>query len=194
MLAERAIFLSAAESGKEGSAVEEIRLYCRGQPRGTVTLDRGDSRREVEAAMADPGDGLYRAFLVGEKGELPLGVMEPDRGRLTARRRIYARDVAALGPLRRGEARMSFRFGESVWQEVRDPGQLVSVPELRQRLEKVPRAFRRREGERLLLAFPVEEGKPFPLETMFCLARVLPVEGRLCAVYAFDREGRPLPP
>ena len=135
--------------------MEEIRLYCRGQPRGTVTLDRGDSRREVEAAMADPGDGLYRAFLVGEKGELPLGVMEPDRGRLTARRRIYARDIAALGPLRRGEARMSFRFGESVWQEVRDPGQLVSVPELRQRLEKVPRAFRRREGERLLLAFPL---------------------------------------
>ena len=71
---------------------------------------------------------------------------------------------------------------------------MSSIPELRQRLEKVPRAFRRREGERLLLAFPLEEGRPFPLETLFCLARVLPVEGRLCAVYAFDREGRPLPP
>ena len=174
--------------------MEEIRLYCRGQPRGTVTLDRGDSRREVEAAMADPGDGLYRAFLVGEKGELPLGVMEPDRGRLTARRRIYARDIAALGPLRRGEARLSFRFGESAWRETDAPGEASALPELRARLEKIPRAWRRREGERLLLALPLEEGGPFPLEALFCLARVERVAGRLCAVYAFDRQGRPLPP
>ena len=172
--------------------MEEIRLFCGGQPRGTVTLEQGDSRREVRAAMADPRDGLYRAFLVGERGELPLGVMEPDHGALTVCRRIYARDIAALGTLRGGEARLSFRFGESAWQEVRDPGQLVSVPELRQRLEKIHRAFRRREGERLLLALPVEEGKPFPLETLFCLARVRPVEGQLCAVYAFDREGKPV--
>lgn len=96
--------------------------------------------------MADPRDGLYRAFLVGERGELPLGVMEPDHGTLTVCRRIYARDIAALGTLRRGEARLSFRFGESAWQEVRDPGQLVSVPELRQRLEKIHRAFRRPGG------------------------------------------------
>lgn len=174
--------------------MEEIRLFCGGQPRGKVTLDQGDSRREVRASMADPGDGLYRAFLVGERGEIPLGVMEPDHGKLSVCRRLYARDIAALGGLDRGEARLSFRFGESAWQEVDAPGQLVSVPELRQRLEKIPRAFRRREGERLLLAIPLEKGKPFPLETLFCLARVLRVENRLCAVYAFDKNGRPLPP
>ena len=100
--------------------MEEIRLFCGGQPRGTVTLEQGDSRREVRAAMADPRDGLYRAFLVGERGELPLGVMEPDHGALTVCRRIYARDIAALGTLHRGEARLSFRFGESAWQEVRE--------------------------------------------------------------------------
>ena len=83
--------------------MEEIRLFCGVQPRGTVTLEQGDSRREVRAAMADPRDGLYRAFLVGERWELPLGVMEPDHGTLTVCRRIYARDIAALGTLRRGE-------------------------------------------------------------------------------------------
>ena len=143
--------------------MEEIRLFCGGQPRGAVTLDRGDSRREVRAEMADPGDGLYRAFLVGERGELPLGVMEPQRGALAVCRRLYARDVAALGALQRC-------------------------------LEGTPRALRRREGERQLLAFPVEEGRPFPLEPLFCLARIRRVEGQLCAVYAFDREGRPLSP
>lgn len=174
--------------------MEEIRLFCGGQPRGTVTLDRGDSRREVRAEMADPGDGLYRAFLVGERGELPLGVMEPQQGALAVCRRLYARDVAALGALRRGEARLSFRFGEGAWQAVREPGRLLVDPALRRCLEGTPRALRRREGERQLLAFPVEEGRPFPLEPLFCLARIRRVEGQLCAVYAFDREGRPLSP
>ena len=77
---------------------------------------------------------------------------------------------------------------------VRDPGRLLADPALRRCLEGTPRALRRREGERQLLAFPVEEGRPFPLEPLFCLARIRRVEGQLCAVYAFDREGRPLVP
>lgn len=144
--------------------------------------------------MADPGDGLYRAFLVGERGELPLGVMEPSGGRLSVCRRLYARDIAALGRLEQGEARLSFRFQEALWQETGMPGRLMAAPELRKRLEKIPRAWHRREGERLLLALPLERGKPFPLETLFCLARVTTVEGRLCAVYAFDGKGRPVSP
>ena len=174
--------------------MEEIQLFCRGQPEGRVLLAEGDSRREVCSSMADPGDGLYRAFLVGERGELPLGVMEPVEGRLTVSRRLYSRDIAALGQLKRGEARLSFRFEESAWQSTNDPAEASAVPELHGRLKTIPRAWRRREGERLLLAIPLKEGEPFPLEPLFCLARVLRVEGRLCAVYAFDQEGRPLPP
>lgn len=174
--------------------MEEIRLYCGGRPVGRVALSPGEVRREVRASMPDPGDGLYRASLVGERGELSLGVMEPGGGTLTVSRRLYSRDVAALGRLERGEARLSFRFGESAWRETDAPGEASALPELRARLEKIPRAWRRREGERLLLALPLEEGGPFPLEALFCLARVERVAGRLCAVYAFDRQGRPLPP
>lgn len=144
--------------------------------------------------MADPEDGLYRAFLVGEKGELPLGVMEPKSGQLRVTRRLYSRDIAALGRLERGEARLSFRFKESGWQEAEDLGEVSAVPELRSRLRKIPRGWRRREGERLMLAVPLEKGQPFPLESLFCMARVVRVEGKLCAVYAFDQQGRPLLP
>ena len=174
--------------------MEEIRLFCGGQPKGRVLLSEGDSHREVRSSMEDPGDGLYRAFLVGERGELPLGVMEPVAGRLTVSRRLYSRDIAALGRLERGEARLSFRFEESAWQSTNNPEEASALPELHGRLRKFPRAWRRREGERLLLAIPLKEGEPFPLETLFCLARVLRVEGQLCAVYAFDRQGQPLTP
>ena len=40
----------------------------------------------------------------------------------------------------------------------------------------------------LLLALPLEEGKPFPLEALFCLGRIQRVEGSRCVVYAFREE------
>ena len=55
------------------------------------------------------------------------------------------------------------------------------------------RAWWRREDGLLLLALPVAEDAPFPLEAMFCMARVEQVEGLLCAVYSF-REERPVLP
>ena len=45
-----------------------------------------------------------------------------------------------------------------------------------------------REGERLELALPLEEGQPFPLEPLFCLGRLERVAGQLCVVYAFRGE------
>ena len=62
------------------------------------------------------------------------------------------------------------------------------------RLTACRRAWWRREGERLILALPLEKGKPFPLETLFCLALVREVEGMACAVFAFDGGEEPLPP
>ena len=44
------------------------------------------------------------------------------------------------------------------------------------------------EGRRLLLALPLEEGRPFPLEALFCLGRIQRVEGTRCVVYAFREE------
>ena len=54
-------------------------------------------------------------------------------------------------------------------------------------------AWWRKEGGLLYLALPLAEDRPFPLETLFCLARLETVAGCLCAVYAF-REGEPILP
>ena len=159
--------------------MERVPLYCQGERRGEVTLalwGPNGARTEIVASMDDPGDGLYRAFLLGERGELPLGVLAPEKGRLAVCRRLYNRDVSALGQLRRGEARRSFRFENagSCWRETRCP------------------LWRREEGL-LLLALPLERGKPFPLEALFCLGRIESVEGRRCVVYAFREEEPVLP-
>ena len=174
--------------------MEEVKLYSAGACLGKVSLCPQGGRTEVRAVMEDPGDGLYRASLVGERGELPLGVLEPEgAGRLGLLRRPYSRDVAAVGAPVRGEARRSFPFREDAWQDAERPGRLFQSPFLRARLERVPRAWRREREGLLLLAIPLEEDGPFPLEALFCLARVERVAGRLCAVFTFRGE-EPEPP
>ena len=173
--------------------MERLPLYCQDQRRGEVTLSLwgpNGARTEIRTSMDDPGDGLYRAFLLGERGELPLGVLAPEDGRLTVCRRLYNRDVAALGKLLRGEARRSFRFEETglCWRETCCPAQLFHSRFLIDRLRPAGRGWWRREGSVLLLALPLEEGKPFPLEALFCLGRMECVEGQRCVVYAFREE------
>lgn len=175
--------------------MERVKLYCRNICGGEIALRPEGGRTEVRAAMEDPGDGLYRAVLIGEQGELLLGVMEPSGRQLTVCRRLYSRDVAGLGRLLRGEARCSFRFQESLeWRETGAPDQLFQSGFLQSRLRPVKRAWWRREEGRLVLALPLEQGKPFPLEALFCLACVRRVEGRRCAVYTFDGKERPILP
>ena len=173
--------------------MERLPLYCQDQRRGEVTLSLwgpNGARTEIRTSMDDPGDGLYRAFLLGERGELALGVLAPEDGRLTVCRRLYNRDGAALGKLLRGEARRSFRFEETglCWRETCCPAQLFHSRFLIDRLRSAGRGWWRREGSVLLLALPLEEGKPFPLEALFCLGRIQRVEGSRCVVYAFREE------
>lgn len=173
--------------------MERLPLYCQGERRGEVTLalwGPNGARTEICASMEDPGDGLYRAFLLGEAGELPLGVLAPEAGRLTACRRVYHRDLKPLGELLRGEARRSFRFEEAglCWKETSCPAQLFRSRFLTDRLRPFGQAWQRREGSILLLALPLEEGRPFPLEALFCLGRIQRVEGKRCVVYAFREE------
>ena len=57
--------------------MERVKLRRRGSCLGEITLRDQGGRTEVRASMEDPGDGLYRAFLRGEQGELMLGVLAP---------------------------------------------------------------------------------------------------------------------
>lgn len=176
--------------------MERLPLNCPGGAPGELSVCRQGVRTELLAALPDPGDGLYRAFLLGERGELPLGVLAPENGRLELRRRLYTRDVDALGTLLRGEARRSFRFQDapapqpepSGWHETRCPAQLFQSRFLQNRLRSIGRAWWRRDGAQLLLALPLDPDRPFPLEALFCLGRVQDVENTRCVVYTFREE------
>lgn len=177
--------------------MEKVGLYCAGRRVGDVSLSPEGTRTEVRLSMGDPGDGLYRASLCGDRGECPLGVLAPENGRLELTRRLYGRELAALGKIRRGEVKQSFHFQKTEeplhWQETARPAQLFQDTFYRSRLRACGKGWWRRVGERLYVALPLTPGQPFPLEAIFCLASVTTIEGQPCAVYVFQN-GEPLPP
>lgn len=173
--------------------MEKLKLYCRGKCCGEVTLREDGVRVEICAAMEDPGDGLYRAVLAGERGELSLGVMEPKEGKLVVRRRPERCETAKLGALKCVQAQCAYQFRRKpVWTLTERPAELFRDEFLRSRLEPVRGAWWRRTEGRLVLALPLRIGEAFPLEAFFCFARVERVEQEVCVVYAFDERELPL--
>ena len=173
--------------------MERFPLYCGGRKTGELTLERMGNRVEIRAAMSTPGDGLYRAALVGERGEFPLGVMEPDGGCLRLCRRPYQRDISCLGMVLRGEARRSFAFkGANIWRRTDRPAELFKSAWPGENADNHGPMLWRREGECLSLALPYDRAQPFPLEKLFCLARLERMEGKCWVIYTFDREEQPV--
>ncbi len=150
---------------------------------------------EMRASMSDPRDGLYRLVLIGERGKLPLGVMEPEGDTLKLVRRPYQRDVLSLGRILRGEARRSAHFsGGNGWQYTEHPAQLFTSRWLRRDLEEMGPALWRREKGKLRLALPYTPQRRFPMEKLFCFAVMERIEGTAWAVYTFDGEEGPCLP
>lgn len=172
--------------------MERIKVYHRGECCGEAVLCGGGDRVEIRVTADDPGDGLYRAVLRGEHGQLALGVMEPTCGRLNLCRRPCRGEVEQLGQIACVETVCTFPFQKKCgWEMVRQPENLFRSQAIRKRLEGVERAWLLREGDHRLLAFELATGQPFPLELFFCLGRVRTVEGRRCVVYEFDEEEVP---
>ena len=173
--------------------MERLRIYCGARDCGEATLRADGERVEIRAGMEDPGDGLYRAVLIGTAGQLALGVMEPAAGQLALKRRPAQREVERLGKLLRVQTECSFPFRKGkVWQQTEKPSQLVKSEFLMKRLAECHRCWWRREEEQLILALPWGEGERFPLESLFCFGRVSMVEGCRCVIYTLDSAEVPL--
>lgn len=169
-------------------------LHC-GKMCGEARVRVTGERIEIAVEAEDPGDGLYRAVLVGERGRLTLGMPEMTCGRLRLCRRPFRRDVEQLGKLLAVETVCAFRFPEkTVWEEAEDPSVLLRTAWIARALASAGRVRYRREGDRLVLALELKKDGAFPLETLFCFAGVERVAGERCVVYEFDRAETPLMP
>lgn len=72
------------------------------------------------------------------------------------------------------------------------PGPFFRSARLDCALRRVPGAMLRAEGDGALLALPYDEGAPFPLVELFCLAQIARVGARRCVVYRLDAKNAPI--
>lgn len=168
--------------------MERVPILWNGAEAGELTLERDGLYTWLTARCRVP-EGLWCAWAVGDRGELRLGVLEPEDGGASIRRRCSPQAMAPLGTVLRGEVR-PILHEEADWERLPEPER----PWLRRQLRGERDVWRRREGDRISLAIPYDKGKPFPLPPLFCFAQICPVRETLCAVFTFDREGRPLFP
>ena len=155
----------------------DVPLYLSNRQVGVLRVagEGNDTRFTLCAAVPR---GLYRVTVRGERGELTLGVWE---GGAMSRR--FSRELTA--PVGRIVSASALPLGGAgkPWTSAsaeRFPGWPVAG------------GLCQRFGKGWLLALPFEDDGPFPLPSLFCLARVTEVKGRRSAVFCFTEEGQPV--
>ena len=172
--------------------MDKFPLMWEGRSVGELALEPEPLYTWFTARCRLPGEGLWCAWAVGDRGELRLGVLEPRGDRGSIRKRLSRRETEPLGRLLRGELRLR---EEEPWQPLTRPESVFRTPWLCRRLGEVSGGLTRRTESGREVALPLDPGRPFPLPPLFCLARTERIgEGRY-AVFRFDGEERPvLPP
>lgn len=171
--------------------MDKFPLEWSGRSVGELSCERENLYTRFTAACRLPGEGLWCAWAVGERGELRLGVLEPGGEEASITRRFSGRMTQPLGRLLRGEIRPAAEDG-AAWEQTAAPEQLFRSPWLRRQLRGIRGALTRTREEGRELALPYDSRKPFPLAPMFCLARVRRIRESWYAVYRFDGEERPI--
>ena len=82
--------------------MDKFPLLWEGKALGELTVEREALYTWFTARCRLPREGIWCAWAVGDKGELRLGVVEPQNG---IRRRFSKQMTEPLGTLRRGELR-----------------------------------------------------------------------------------------
>ena len=169
--------------------MDKFSLCWQGKALGELMVEAEPLYSTFEVRCRLPQQGLWCAWLVGECGELRLGVLEPQGDTAVLRRRFSNRMTAPLGRLRRGELR-PVASGETEWKPIE--GEVFRTSWLRQRLKEKKDVLFRQTGSRRWIAIPYDGKTPFPLPAVFCFAAIRRIQGEEHAVFAFDEEEWPV--
>lgn len=162
---------------------------------GRIQLLWEGGRVEVAVERPDDGLGLYKAWLCGvEGGQILVGTLAPEGGRLKRRRWFYIRELEATGcwPVKDGKILLAFPFEHRNWYCEQHPERLVADPILRAQIKGAMMCCR--DGDSVFLALPFRKEISVMLNAVFCFGRVEIINGSLHIVWKFSKSGVLLPP
>ena len=169
--------------------MDKFPLLWEGKAIGELSAEQETLYTRFTVRCRLPGEGIWCAWAVGDRGELRLGVVEPQNG---IRRRFSRQMTAPLDKLLRGELRPAGDRTEENWTAAPEPDRLFRTPWLRRQLRDVRGALTRTAEAGRFLALPYDEKRPFPLTPLFCLAQPRNIGGKRYLVYAFDGKEWPV--
>lgn len=171
--------------------MEKLPLYSRGTIVGELTLQQEGASTWFQADCRRVPPGICCAWVVGDQGDLRLGVLERQGDRAALRRKFSQRMTAPLGRFLRGEIRPA--AGEAPAQDDWVPLQegTLHSPLLREGVRGRSGVLRRTQRGRFELAIPYAPDAPFPFPEIFCFARSLRIRGNRYLVFSFDSTEQP---
>ena len=165
-------------------------LYS-GKEIGQLVITAAGERTQIEATVPRDDSGLFRGTLCCRRGEIPLGILEPQGRYLVLRRLLLSEEIHALGGAVSGEMRLSYAFHQTQWQPLGD-APFFTKPLFRGRIDRKGDILWRTDGRLRFLAFPFQINHPFPMPELFCFARILTIHHLNYAVYAFNDQDFPV--
>ena len=171
--------------------MDKFPLICGERPLGELRAEQ-EGLYTWFSAHCPPMEGIWCVFLLGERGTLRLGVLEPAGGNLTISRRISQQAQKPLGKLLRAELRKVGQEGD--WEPLKQVNTALKTPWITGKLQGVKGILKREEGCLLLLAIPYDCGQPFPLTPLFCFAKPIELAGGSFLQFAFNEREEPVFP
>lgn len=173
--------------------MERVAVLLEGRRCGELSAEKRGLYMGYRAVCRLPESTVpARLFAVGERGEVRLGVPQPEGRGFLLERQLPFREAERMGRLLWGELRFLVPQ-ERCWQKYGGALESLLGRRLAEQLRGVAGVLISRETERWFLAVPFDTGRVFPLTELFCMASVQRIGGGEYAVFAFDREGRPVP-
>lgn len=168
--------------------MERLCVLFQNSPIGSLQAEGEGLYTRFFADCALPEEeGVWCVWVIAERGEVRLGVMEPQGEHLLLSRRLSRRTLDTIGTFTGAELR---RLGEEreQWKAAETILPKWLAPYL-QSAEGVLTA----QGEGWhTLAIPYAKDRPFPVPRLFCFGRLSTLKGQAYILYRFSPAGWPL--
>ncbi len=166
--------------------MEYLPIFRGGKPAGKAAVERQPPYTRIRVRTASRV-GIWRAWLIGESGEIRIGALEPDGNESVISRGFSRQALSAAGRLLRVELRPD---------SPENGGQNNNNNNISERREppNTPGILKRRVNQFDYIAFPYDNHQPFPMPELFCFARLDMIDSRQYWIFAFNHEKWPVIP
>lgn len=161
-------------------------------------LEEANGKATIEARREADGKGLYKAYAVGPAGRCLLGTMTPHSSGLAIKKTLAVDALRQKGcwPVRRVETSLAYSFERpsdppAGWRTL--PAPPLDDP-LLCRCAQRSGGWWQQTPAGATLAYLYSPSRPFPMEPLFCFARLGRLGGKPTLFFSFDSAGRPVMP